>query len=565
MTRVLVVDDNPTICLALSGILEAEGHDIETALSGEDARILLTSAAFDVVVIDIGMPRISGIDLLSEVHRSNPDTTVLMMTGDPTIASATKALQGGAFDYLVKPFTAEVIQVAVGRAAGVNQLKQQKRKLEQDNLAYQHRLEQMVDERTTALRASEARLAAILAVAPVGIFVSHQDVVKEVNPAFCDILGYTREELLACDERLLYQSAEHRDRVQEKLAQAISTAGIARLTVTMQRKDGSTRQILLQAAPMSGHDGKDAPITFVAQDMTDQLRLQAERDQTDIALRQAQKMDAIGRLAAGIAHEINTPSQFVMDNLTFLRDAMADLDRLLVADHALRSSACAHGEPLAQTATEIAKKIDVAYLRDEMPKSLGHALEGMQHIKKIIVAMKEFSHPVTETKTLTDLNHVIENTLTISRNEWKYVATSKLQLDPGLPQVLCIPGEISQVLLNLIVNASHAIADARPAEAKTLGTITISTVNAGDWIEIHVADTGTGIPAGIRDHVFEPFFTTKAIGKGTGQGLALAWSVIVDKHRGTLSFDSTPGLGTTFTIRLPIGGEGPEGSAEQAG
>jgi signal transduction histidine kinase len=282
--------------------------------------------------------------------------------------------------------------------------------------------------------------------------------------------------------------------------------------------------------------------------------MQAERDQTRTALHQAQKMDAIGRLAAGIAHEINTPSQYVLDNITFLRDAMSDLRQLLDADESLRTSIGVRDHPLARAVDAIAAKIDLAYLLDEIPKSMDQSLEGMDRIRRIVVAMREFSHPTAETTSPADLNHIIETSLTISKNEWKYVATVELGLSPDLPLVQCMPGEISQVILNLIVNASHAIADTIKRKDGSLGVLTISTTANGDWAEIRIGDTGAGIPMGIRDRIYEPFFTTKGIGKGTGQGLALAWAVVVEKHHGTLTFDSTVGTGTTFLIRLPIAG-----------
>ncbi len=553
MSKVLVVDDNPSICTSLAAILDSVGHDIETALSGEAARSLLGNAHFDVVITDISMGGITGIELLDHVQRSNPDTCVLIMTGDPTIETATKALHGGAFDYLVKPIHPEVVRRAVTRAAGIKELKAQKRLLERDNLAYQNRLEQMVGERTAALRDSEARLAGIIGVAPVGIYVSHGGIIRDANPAFCTMLGYTKGELIDSDERLLYPSREHHERINGERDHAITREGVARLTVDMQSKDGEIRKIHMQVAPMTGH-GEDAALTLVAQDVTDQLRLQAELDHGAAALRQAQKMDSIGRLAAGIAHEINTPSQFVLDNLHFMRDAFQDILRLLSADADLRAAAMTRGEPLAEAAAEIAATIDIGYLAEEVPKSLGQTMEGMERIAKIVLAMKEFSHPA-ESKSSADINHLIENSLTISRNEWKYVATATLTLDPGLPRVDCVSSEISQVLLNLIVNASHAIAEAIPRDAKELGTIDIMTSHADAWVEIRIGDSGCGVAPDIRERIFEPFFTTKAIGRGTGQGLAMAWSVIVDKHFGTIDLESQVGVGTVFIIRLPIDGQ----------
>ena len=171
---------------------------------------------------------------------------------------------------------------------------------------------------------------------------------------------------------------------------------------------------------------------------------------------------------------------------------------------------------------------------------------------KIVQAMKEFSHPGTEEKVETDLNRAIDTTITVARNEWKYVAEMLTDFDPALPPVPCLPGDFNQVILNLIVNASHAIAAVVGEGSQGKGTITVSTRHEGDWVEIRVRDTGTGIPEAIRSKIFDPFFTTKEVGKGTGQGLAIAHSVIVDKFGGTLTYETTVGKGTTFIIRLPL-------------
>jgi len=555
MPKVLVVDDNADMCAMLAAVLLDNGYDVQTAPGGEAARILLSKTTFDVVVTDIGMPRITGIDLLKDIHAASPDTSVLLMTGLPTVDSATKALQGGAFDYLLKPISADDIMRAVRRAAMMKTIKTEKRRLELENSAYRQRLEQTVEKRTVALRASEARLEGILMVAPVGIYVSNGGMIRDVNPAFCKMLGYRKDELIFHDERMLHRSDESCRGVQSELDRAIADAGAARMTITMQHKDGGVRHIHLEAAPLDGLAVKDGPITMVAVDITDQLLLQVEREHIKTAQYRIKKMDALGRLAAGIAHEINTPSQYIMDNFAFLRTALADLGKLLVADQELRSSAIVCDTPLALAAAEMAKTIDSRYLLAEMPKCLSQSTEGMESIRSIVKAMREFSHPSSDNKTPIDLNHVIENALTISRNEWKCIATVRLELDHHLPLIPCTPGEMSQVMLNLIVNASHAIAETLPAGGDQLGLLVISSSHSGDWAEIRITDTGSGIPPDVRDRIFEPFFTTKSIGKGTGQGLAIAWSIIVDKHHGTLAFESEVGSGTTFTIRLPMKGE----------
>jgi signal transduction histidine kinase len=176
----------------------------------------------------------------------------------------------------------------------------------------------------------------------------------------------------------------------------------------------------------------------------------------------------------------------------------------------------------------------------------------VQRVSKIVGAMKEFSHPGTGEKTAVDLNRAIESTLTVATNEWKYVAEVATDLDAALPPVVCLPGEFNQVILNMVVNASHAIGDVVGDGGKGKGTITVSTRHDGDDVEIRIRDSGTGMPEHIRARIFDPFFTTKGVGRGTGQGLAIAHSVIVDKHGGTIQVESEVGKGTTFILRLPI-------------
>jgi signal transduction histidine kinase len=200
---------------------------------------------------------------------------------------------------------------------------------------------------------------------------------------------------------------------------------------------------------------------------------------------------------------------------------------------------------------ETERRTDIAYLMEEVPKALTQSIEGIERISRIVRAMKEFAHPDAGEKVAVDLHKAIESTVTVSRNEWKYVADLTTDFDPALPLVPCRPGEINQVILKLIINAAHAVGDAvRGRGAK--GTITVRTRLAGEWAEIWIADTGVGIPEDIQDKIFDPFFTTKEVGKGTGQGLAIARSVIVERHGGTLTFDTDVGKGTTFIIRLPL-------------
>ena len=264
---------------------------------------------------------------------------------------------------------------------------------------------------------------------------------------------------------------------------------------------------------------------------------------------QAQKLESVGRLAAGIAHEINTPVQFVNDSVHFLRDAFQDVLALLAAYRRLRARGGAEAALLSEI-DEAEESADLDDLLESIPRALERSLDGLGRVATLVRSMKEFAHPDQRQKVPADLNRALASTLTIARNEYKYVAV--LETDYGdLPPVPCHVGELNQVFLNIVVNAAHAIESAsRGTDRK--GVIRVETRAEGDVVRISISDTGTGIADDVRDRVFEPFFTTKEVGKGTGQGLSIAHNVVVDKHGGTLTFESEPGRGTTFHVRLPL-------------
>ena len=261
---------------------------------------------------------------------------------------------------------------------------------------------------------------------------------------------------------------------------------------------------------------------------------------------------AAGQLAAGIAHEVNTPTQYVTDNVSFLQRAFDKLWRLLEAQDQLLQAEHVVGEATLALG-ELRKSIKLDYLSRQVPRAIAQSLEGLGQISSIVRAMKEFSHPSGAEKQPCDLHEVIESATVVCKNEWKYVADLELDFDWSLPAVPLLRNELSQVMLNLIVNAAHAIAEATPEASSDKGKIVISTRSAGQAVEVRVSDTGTGIPVAAQPHVFEPFFTTKPVGRGSGQGLPIARKVITEKHGGTITFETTPGEGSTFIITIPLG------------
>lgn len=403
----------------------------------------------------------------------------------------------------------------------------------------------------TLVRAVEQSPAAVVITDPQGN-------IEYVNPKFEQITGYSSEEVRGKNPRIL-KSGDLAAEVYAELWRKITQGGEWSGEFHNRRKDGS---LFWERAVISGIKNEAGQITHflaVKEDITERKRAGQEQAVLQAQLTQAQKLESIGRLAAGIAHEINTPIQYIGDNTRFLKDGFERLLKLLGIYKQMQQAVQKENrlpELCAQVEAAL-READLEYLVAEIPQALEQSLEGVARVTKIVRAMKDFSHPGSDEKTPADLNHEIESTVTVARNEWKYRADLNLELEPALPSVPLLAGEFNQVILNLVVNAAQAIAEKIGPEGASKGTITIKTRSDGDWVEVRIADTGNGIPAGVREKIFTPFFTTKPAGKGTGQGLALARSVIVDKHGGTISFESEEGAGTTFILRLPLEASSP--------
>lgn len=288
------------------------------------------------------------------------------------------------------------------------------------------------------------------------------------------------------------------------------------------------------------HSGRQV-FTAIARDLTRRRSLEAQ-------LAHAQKMESVGQLAAGIAHEINTPIQYVGDNTRFLQSSFEDIHSVLskISD-AQSADTPPKADALVQNLFAAMEDADMEFLIEEIPQAIEQTLDGADNVARIVKAMKEFSHPGSEETQEIDLNKALDSTLTVSKNEWKYCSKLETDFDPNLPPVPCMPGELNQAFLNLIVNAGHAITDSGKE-----GRLRVSTRVEGETVVVRISDTGCGIPVHARHRIFDPFFTTKAVGRGTGQGLAVVHNVVVEKHGGEINFESEIGKGTTFIIRLPI-------------
>lgn len=338
------------------------------------------------------------------------------------------------------------------------------------------------------------------------------------------------------------------ERIKDGIATCLENSQKTRLDdIRFIRKDGSPGELGITLTPILGKEDQKAGLLLVGSDIS-------ERKMMERQLLQAQKLKSIGELATGIAHEINTPTQYVGSNIRFLQAQIGSILGIWQKlNPMIKTMKQGKIKPEMISSLEaIMQEADFDYLINEIQLALQQSLEGIDHITEIVSAMKEFSHPGYGEKTLTDINHIIENTILVARNEWKYIAELEVILDPDLPLVQAFSGELKQAILNLLVNAADAIADVVGDGSHGKGKIEVSTRLDRDWVEIRVKDDGIGMPDEIQDFVFDPFFTTKDVGKGSGQGLSITYNIIAERHGGSIDFISEYYKGTTFIIRLPV-------------
>lgn len=565
--RVLVVDDEPAIhedfrqilCgdastelgAAKSALLGKAGSSsqnmrvvMESAEQGLDAVELVRRACTDkdpylLAFVDVRLPPgIDGIETIERIWKVDPSLHVVICTAfsDYTWEQTVEKL--GRNDHLLilkKPFEVTVVRQLTTALLAKAELGQQVMR-QVDQLA-----RETICNRTIIDTCNDAYLQ-----------LDHSGNVGDWSTHAEALFGWSREAAIGIDvDQLLAFDSNPHGSFSAWLGQQ-STG--QRIEMIARHQAGRELPVEVSIAPMR-LEGSLVFNAFV-HDIRRRQQLQAQ-------LTHAQKMESVGRLAAGIAHEINTPTQYVSDNIRFLGDAFSDVVPTLEAFEALLQAA-EQGKVEQQTISDCraaADKLDWEFLVQEIPSAVEQAVAGVDRVGSIVSAMKQFSHPGQREMIPTDIREAIENTITISRNAWKYVAEIETDFDSALPPITCHPADLSQVFLNLIVNAADAIREGVGDGTKQRGRITISTRLADGMAEIRFADTGNGIAKGNRARVYDAFFTTKAVGVGTGQGLSIAHSVIVDGHQGSIEFETEVGRGTTFILRLPISRDGPDAVA----
>ncbi len=546
--KILVADDSPTYRGIFQALLTEWQFNVVQACDGDEAlRIYQEGDGPLLALLDWEMPKMNGVELCHQIRQmaSIFQPYIIMVTTREKGSDKVCALDSGADDFVGKPFDEEELQARLN--------------VGKRTIALQHRLTQSLAKLENTMQEqqrTEAKLREALAetkglVSSISMILIEIDNVGRIhqwNKAAEQTFNIPASSVVGASISDLNSQLWDWPQIMEGIRICEQNNGPLTLNeVRFSRSSGNEGGVLrISLNPLFTDSGTHLGLLLLGEDIT-------KRKQLETQLSLAQKMESIGQLAAGIAHEINTPTQFVSDNLRFLMDSFKDIQMVLEAYNRVVQNLPRDvvDSQLLDAMNETVAEADLDYVTEEIPQALQQSLEGADRIGKIVRAMKQFSHPGTEDKNPIDLNQAIESTITVARNEWKYVAEMVTDFDSTLPLVPCLPGEFNQVILNLLINAAHSIGAALETREECKGTITISTRQAGEWVEIRITDTGTGIPEAVRNKIFDPFFTTKEVGKGTGQGLAIAHDVIVNKHGGRLTFETALGTGTTFVIQLP--------------
>lgn len=380
------------------------------------------------------------------------------------------------------------------------------------------------------------------------ITISEVDVIDNFNPVAEKILGVSRSEVVGkriSDSKLNWNL----NGLYKKINEATEKKCVQKLdSLDFTSRTGQPGVLELTLHPVfHPESGVYRGILILGEDVTDK-RMQ------DVHNAHVQKLESIGELAAGIAHEINTPIQYIENNTSFIQDSFNDLIQYINKLESFFSEKGSISDPECyKELEELKSTLDIDYIVDEIPISVEQSLTGISRVSQIVGAMKTFAHPETETKTLVDINKLVDTVITISTNEWKYCAHVEKDLDPELTPVLAYSSDLQHAILNIVVNAAHAIQERKSSvQESSRGIIEVRTVKEDNSVSIYISDNGPGVPLEIRKRIFDPFFTTKTVGKGTGQGLSIAHAAVVTKLGGQLQIKDADLGGAEFIIRIPL-------------
>jgi len=552
---ILIVDDSVEILRALATIIKRAGLVPRPVTSGKLAIEAAIAEPPSLVLLDMQMPDMSGLSVCRCFKQDTrlQSIPIIFVSGQHRPDEKVEAFLAGAVDYVTKPFHEEEVLARISTHLRIQELQRQL-ELQNERLAVDRR---WANERAT-LVSSSTRDALII--------LDNSGNISDWNSAAEDTFGWARAEVLGKQLHSLLAperfQAAHLAAWSRFRATGQGEAIGKTLELAALRKSGEEFPIELSIIPTILNDCWCA--VGVVRDITERKRAEAklqhevtERHKMELELRHAQKLEVVGQLAAGIAHEINTPTQFLGDNIQFLKEAFDGLVRLSKECHAavVQLGQAAENQPIFDGLRMIEHEIDLGYITENAPIAFERCIDGVSRIALIVRSMKEFAHNDQREQGAADINRALKATLVIARNEYKYVADVATEF-AELPPVVCHLGDLNQVFLNLIVNAAHAVGD-KVGRSGDKGEIRIKTAISGDQVRIDISDSGTGISDSARQHLFEPFFTTKEIGRGTGQGLAISRAIVCERHGGSITFESQLGIGTTFTLLIPVQGKNP--------
>ncbi len=566
--NILIAEKDGVLVSSLESLIDGRGYRFLVTQNGFEAWKLFQEYRPALVIADLSLDGLSGLELLERIYVNVPEIPVILVGERCTTKDILTALERGAFEFVEKPVrNIKIVQYIVKKALEYSSLIRK-------NLEYIEDLERLVEEKTLELQKQNRKLeeelrerkkaefltehvkrewkSTIDALPDMVALLDRNYSIIKMNRSMAQTIKLSPDEAVG---RKCYREIHGTDRPPDYCPH------------TRLLKDGKSHSVEIFDEGLGGYheinvvpyfdaDGTIIGSVHVIRNINTRKKIELEKERVQTQLLQKHKLESVGQLAAGIAHEINTPAQYVGSNIDFLYNAFQDTASLVEQLQRLLS-AVEDGKITPEIISETHDAFENAdwdYLLEEIPQAIEQSRDGIMRITSIVRAMKDFSHPGSSEKEPCDLNQIIETTTTIARNEWKYVAEMELDLDPSLPRVPCLADEMGQVFLNLIVNSAHAIGEKlgdNPDSEK--GVISIKTAQEHDFVVVTISDTGTGIPEEVREKIFEPFFTTKEVGRGSGQGLAIARNVVVEKHGGTIEVEFEPGKGTTFIIRLPVG------------
>ena len=561
---VLVVDDSAFICKTVCHAIEPSGYTVLTAVGGKEALQILSDQGerIDVVITDVIMPVIDGVELMGKIHELYPDLPVILMTAYSNIDIVITAIKKRAFDLILKPVDATLLQLAVEKA------------LKQKNLLYLEKnyletLKQTVKEKTRELQMKmteleEARTSQSTEHEKLKVLFRKVQVIKEEWERTMDCIGDMvllvdpTGKIRRCNQALrLFVGKSYMEILGTDLQELILTHSLTTRTTLTSGTElfhaPSGRWFIFTEYPFTDRTENENRGTVITIHDTTELKITMdalgnaykELQATQAQVLHNEKMASIGQLAAGVAHEINNPIGFVSSNLGTLGKYLERLTGFMTSQARIVEDAASPEAQQELAALRQSLKID--RIIPDIGKLISESLDGANRVHKIVQDLNTFSRVDQGNSKVTDLVACLESAITIVWNELKYKATLKRNYG-NIPPINCYPQQLNQVFMNLLVNAGHSI--------ESQGLITITTWSDNETANVSIGDTGCGIAPEHLNRIFEPFFTTKEVGKGTGLGLSISYDII-QKHHGEITVESTVGAGTTFTVKLPLGNAEP--------